>query len=193
LLQVPVLGAHDALAAFPGLPWQAVLLFGLAILVVLDGLFGPQVAAMNFAGVLPWTHWRGFTILALLIVGNFLCMACPFTFARDLGRKIFPATHAMAARSFVPSGWPSLCSSSFLGIRVFDLSEHAVVDGLDCSFSTSPLPFWWMDFSRGRASANMSVLSDNSISSLPHLAFGGARSRCVSLRGMPHPRLPARK
>jgi cytochrome c oxidase assembly factor CtaG/polyferredoxin len=66
-------------------------MFLIAMLIVLDGLFGPQVAPMNVAGVLPWTHWRGLTVLALLVAGNFFCFACPFTFVRDIGRRIFPA------------------------------------------------------------------------------------------------------
>ena len=65
-------------------------LFGLAILIVCDGLFGPQIGPMNLAGTLPWTHWRGLSVLALLVLGNFFCFACPFTFARDLGRLILP-------------------------------------------------------------------------------------------------------
>jgi cytochrome c oxidase assembly factor CtaG/ferredoxin len=66
-------------------------MFLTAILIVLDGFFGPQIAPMNLAGVLPWTHWRGLTVLALLVAGNFFCFACPFTFVRDLGRRILPA------------------------------------------------------------------------------------------------------
>ncbi|MEO6054310.1 MAG: cytochrome c oxidase assembly protein [Chthoniobacterales bacterium] len=69
---------------------QTVLLL-LAILIVADGFFGPKVAPLNLAGVLPWTHWRGISVIALLAVGNLFCMACPFTFARDLARKILPA------------------------------------------------------------------------------------------------------
>jgi len=65
--------------------------FLLALLVVIDGLLGPQMAPMNLAGVLPWTHWRGLTVLTLLAVGNVFCFACPFNFARDLGRRILPA------------------------------------------------------------------------------------------------------
>jgi cytochrome c oxidase assembly factor CtaG/ferredoxin len=80
--------------------------FGLALVVVLDGFFGPQVAAMNLAGVLPWIHWRGLAVLVLLVAGNFFCMACPFTFARDLGRKFFPAT----------SHWPRPLRSKWLAI-----------------------------------------------------------------------------
>jgi cytochrome c oxidase assembly factor CtaG len=66
----------------------------LAIAIAADGFLGPQASPMNLAGVLPWTHWRGVTVIALLTVGNFFCMACPFTFVRDIGRRLLPA------------GWP---------------------------------------------------------------------------------------
>lgn len=69
---------------------QATLLV-LAVLVALDGLLGPEISPMNLAGVLPWTHWRAFTVVGLLAAGNLFCMACPFTFVRDIGRKILPA------------------------------------------------------------------------------------------------------
>lgn len=62
----------------------------LVALVILDGMTGPQVAAMNFAGVLPWIHWRGMLVLGLLAVGNLSCMACPFTLPRSLARRWFP-------------------------------------------------------------------------------------------------------
>jgi cytochrome c oxidase assembly factor CtaG/ferredoxin len=65
--------------------------FLLALVVVIDGLLGPQMAPMNLAGVLPWTHWRGLMVLALLAAGNIFCFACPFNFARELGRRILPA------------------------------------------------------------------------------------------------------
>jgi len=63
----------------------------LAIAIAADGFLGPQASPMNLAGVLPWTHWRGVTVIALLTVGNFFCMACPFTFVRDIGRRLLPA------------------------------------------------------------------------------------------------------
>jgi cytochrome c oxidase assembly factor CtaG len=59
----------------------------LAAAVVADGFLGPQVSPMNLAGVLPWTYWRGFAVIALLLAGNLFCMACPFTLPRDLARK----------------------------------------------------------------------------------------------------------
>jgi cytochrome c oxidase assembly factor CtaG len=62
----------------------------LAAVVILDGLHGPQVGAMNLAGVLPWIHWRGFVVLGLLATGNVFCMACPFTLPRTLARRWLP-------------------------------------------------------------------------------------------------------
>jgi cytochrome c oxidase assembly factor CtaG len=41
-----------------------------AIAVLADGFLGTQVAPMNLAGFLPWIHWRFFSLLALLAVGN---------------------------------------------------------------------------------------------------------------------------
>lgn len=69
---------------------QVVMLL-IAIVVMADGFFGPQVAPLNMAGVLPWIHWRALSILALLAVGNLFCMACPFMLVRDFGRKFLPA------------------------------------------------------------------------------------------------------
>ena len=34
-------------------------------MVVTDGLFGPgEPSALNLAGVLPWTYWRGLVVIA---------------------------------------------------------------------------------------------------------------------------------
>jgi ferredoxin len=60
----------------------------ISIAVIVDGLFGPQVSSMNLAGVLPWTYWRAFVIVALLAAGNLFCMACPFMLFRELGRRL---------------------------------------------------------------------------------------------------------
>jgi hypothetical protein len=61
-----------------------------AVLVVVDGLFGPQLSPRNLAGVLPWVHWRGLVVLTLLVAGNAFCMACPFMLPRRLAKKILP-------------------------------------------------------------------------------------------------------
>jgi cytochrome c oxidase assembly factor CtaG/ferredoxin len=89
LLRLPVMGGILRWKPFRTVV-QAIL-FGLAMVVMADGFFGPQVSSMNAAGVLPWTHWRGLTVIALLCAGNLFCMVCPFTFVRDLGRKVLPA------------------------------------------------------------------------------------------------------
>jgi ferredoxin len=54
--------------------------------VIFDGLVGPQQAPKNLATVSAWVHYRGFTVLALLIAGNLFCMACPFMLPREIGR-----------------------------------------------------------------------------------------------------------
>ncbi len=78
----------------------------LAGVVIADGLFGTQVAAMNLAGVLPWIHWRGFLILALLAVGNVSCMACPFLVPRTLARRWLPARLRWPRR--LRGKWPAV-------------------------------------------------------------------------------------
>ncbi len=78
----------------------------LAALVIYDGLCGPQVAPMNLAGVLPWIHWRGFVILALLAVGNVFCLACPFQLPRTLARRWLPMGWA----------WPRRLRSKWLAV-----------------------------------------------------------------------------
>lgn len=89
VLTLPVIGSF--LRSRMGRRSLQFVMFTLAALVVWDGLTGPPVTAMNAAGVLPWTHWRTFTVMALLVAGNLFCMVCPFTFFRDLGRKFLPA------------------------------------------------------------------------------------------------------
>lgn len=89
LLRFPVLGRF--------LRWRharTVLQTGclvLAAAILLDGFFGPQLAPRNFAGTLPWVHWRGFVVLALLVAGNLFCMACPFMLPRRIAKRFGPA------------------------------------------------------------------------------------------------------
>ncbi len=54
--------------------------------IIFDGLLGPQQAPKNLATVTTWIHYRGLIVLALLVVGNLFCMACPFMLPRELGR-----------------------------------------------------------------------------------------------------------
>ncbi len=64
------------------------ILFALAGLIIIDGLFGSQLAAKNVATVGAWVHYRGIVVLALLLAGNLFCAACPFVLPRKLAKWI---------------------------------------------------------------------------------------------------------
>lgn len=85
LLRMPLLGALIRGPYLRRAAQGAMLL--LAAAVVADGLWGPAMAPMNLAGVLPWTYWRGLLVVGLLAGGNLFCFACPFTLPRELARK----------------------------------------------------------------------------------------------------------
>jgi cytochrome c oxidase assembly factor CtaG len=109
LLRVPYLGQflrwrHARLAM------QLPLLI-MAGLLIWDGLCGPQVSPLNLAGVLPWIHWRGLVILALLALGNFFCMACPFLVPRTLARRWLPRGRS----------WPRWLRSKWLAVVLLAL------------------------------------------------------------------------
>ncbi len=106
LLEAPAIGAVLRWKYFRPVLQSA--MFALAAVVVLDGLFGPQVSSVNLAGVLPWLHWSGISAIVLLSAGNVFCMVCPLTFARDLGRKIFPSTLE----------WPRALRSKWLAVAL---------------------------------------------------------------------------
>lgn len=106
LLRVPLVGRF--------LRWrharttmQSVLLV-LAALIMLDGVLGRQLAPRNLAGVLPWVQWRGVLVLALLIGGNFFCMACPFMLPRRLAKKLFAAERP----------WPRVLRNKWLALAL---------------------------------------------------------------------------
>lgn len=101
LLRVPLLGR---LARWKhGRTAMQVPLLILAALVLFDGFFGPSLAPKNLAGVLPWVHWRGLVVLALLLVGNLFCMACPFMLPRRLGKKL--GLDSRAWPRWLPGKW----------------------------------------------------------------------------------------
>jgi polyferredoxin len=86
-----------------------VVLLVVAAVVVLHGLFGPQIAPTNFATVLTWVHYRGLLVVALLAAGNFFCTGCPFVLVRDLGRRMRPPTRR----------WPRLLRTKWIAIVLF--------------------------------------------------------------------------
>ena len=103
-LHLPVIG--------PFLGWRharlalQILLALLAVVVIYDGLTGPQVAPMNLAGVLPWIHSRGLLMLGLLIMGNMFCMACPFTLPWRLASRWLPEGRAWPR--WLRNKWPAV-------------------------------------------------------------------------------------
>jgi ferredoxin len=109
LLSVPLIGPF--LRAQSGRRFLQTTLLIMAIAVILDGLFGPQVGSANLAGVLPWTYWRVFVVIALLAAGNFFCMACPFMLVRDMGRRL----------GFRQRPWPRALRSKWLAIGLLVL------------------------------------------------------------------------
>lgn len=93
-------------------------MFALAVLVIVDGIMGPQVSPLNIAGVLPWIHWRGILVLTLLMGGNFFCMACPFTSLQKSVTWI-----AKTLRVPVPRrrSWPHSLRNKWLAIVVLGI------------------------------------------------------------------------
>ena len=87
---------------------QSVLLL-VAVVLILHGLFGPQVAPANLATVLSWVQYRGWLILALLVAGNFFCTACPFVLVRDQGRRLTAPSRK----------WPRWLRMKWIGIALF--------------------------------------------------------------------------
>lgn len=88
----------------------------LAVAIVVDGWLGPQIpSATNLAGVLPWTYWRGFVVIGLLLAGNLFCAVCPFTLSRPLSRRL-----GLALRR--PLGarlrWPGRLANRWLAVAL---------------------------------------------------------------------------
>ncbi|MFO0846363.1 MAG: hypothetical protein U0797_28965 [Gemmataceae bacterium] len=77
-----------------------------AVLVLLDGFLGLQVALLNLAGVLPWVHRRGLLVLGLLAVGNVFCLGCPFLLPRTLARRWLPASRPWPR--WLRNKWPAV-------------------------------------------------------------------------------------
>ncbi len=86
--------------------WAQAVMLIIACAVMADGFLGPQAAPLNLAGVLPWIYWRGFSVLALLVLGNLFCLSCPFTLVRDWGRRFLPANRR----------WPRVLRSKWVPI-----------------------------------------------------------------------------
>jgi len=107
VLRLPVIG--------PMLRWRharttlQLLALGVAAVLVLHGLFGPDLAPTNLATVVTWVHYRGLLVVALLAAGNLFCTGCPFVLVRDVARR------ARAPRRL----WPAWLRGKWVGIALF--------------------------------------------------------------------------
>jgi ferredoxin len=111
----------------PALRWRhartalQLVLLAIAVVLVVHGIMGPQLAPANLATVLTWVHYRGLLIVALLAIGNLFCTGCPFILVRDAARRV----HLPQRRwpRWLRRKWPAI--SLFVGVlfayELFDL------------------------------------------------------------------------
>lgn len=83
----------------------------LAVLVVVDGLTGRQLAPRNLATTTVWLHYRGLVVIALLVVGNLFCMGCPLMLTRGPARFL----KRLVGRDL---RWPAALRSKWLVIAL---------------------------------------------------------------------------
>lgn len=119
LLQAPLVGSFlRRRGVRAGL--QIVLMLT-ALVLVLHGLFGPQLAPKNLSTLLTWVHYRGLLVLVLLGAGNLFCMGCPLVLARDLARRFVQPVRRFPRR--LRSKW--FAAALFVGLlfayELFDL------------------------------------------------------------------------
>ena len=71
--------------------------------------------------MIPWVHWRGFVVLALLVFGNLFCMGCPFMLVRRPAKRWLPASWSWPA--WIPGKWLAvgLLIVYFWAYEAFDL------------------------------------------------------------------------
>jgi len=86
-------------------------LLATALLVVLHGFTGPDLAPQNAGTVLTWVHYRGLLVVTLLAAGNLFCLGCPFILVRDAARRLRQPRR----------GWPRVLRSKWTGIALLVL------------------------------------------------------------------------
>jgi ferredoxin len=79
--------------------------------------------------VAPWVQWRGLVVLALLVVGNLFCMACPFMLPRRLAKRLLPGDRAWPVR--LKGKWIAL------GLLVFFFWAYEALDLWDSPWLTA--------------------------------------------------------
>ncbi len=88
----------------------------LAVIMLVDGFTGRQLAPRNMATTATWLHWRGLVVLALALVGNAFCAACPLMLTRGTSRFL---------RRVLPEGlqlrWPRALHNKYTVIALMAL------------------------------------------------------------------------
>ncbi len=122
LLRLPGL-RHFLRWRYARLTFQLPLLL-LAVIVVLDGFTGDQLAPRNVATTSIWLHYRGLVVVGLALLGNAFCAACPLLLTRGLTRRL----ERLLPRKLT---WPRVLKNKylvtalllgfFLSYEVFDL------------------------------------------------------------------------
>ena len=60
----------------------------LALFAIWDGFTGRQLAPRNVATTTLWLHYRGLVVIALALVGNAFCAACPLMLTRGATKRL---------------------------------------------------------------------------------------------------------
>lgn len=79
----------------------------LAIFVLVDGFTGRQLAPRNVATTAVWLHYRGLVVIAIAVLGNAFCAACPIMLVRR------PSAW-LSRRLGGPYRWPTWARSKVL-------------------------------------------------------------------------------
>ena len=102
---------------------QLVVLAAAAVLV-LHGLFGPQVGPRNLSTVVTSIHWRGLLIVGLVLAANLFCFSCPMMLARDAARRFL--TPRLRWPRYLRGRWLALglLAFTFFAYELWDLWDQ---------------------------------------------------------------------
>ncbi len=94
----------------------------LAALSVYDGLTGRQIASINTATVTVWVQYRALAVLALALLGNLFCAACPIMLTRGPSKLL--------GRVLPTLSWPRALRGKWLtlGLTVMFLFSYEAFD-----------------------------------------------------------------
>jgi polyferredoxin len=95
-----------------------------AVVIVLHGLFGPQIGPRNLATVVTSIHWRGLLIVGLVLAANLFCFSCPMMLTRDAARRVI--TPRLRWPRFLRGRWLALglLAFTFFAYELWDLWDR---------------------------------------------------------------------